>query len=85
MTDLTSPVNATFGLTFQARNGFFAGAGINWNLHMDARNNFFSGFDNRTGDSSGFQMRLGYHPGVRVYVPPPPPAPAAPAAAAAAA
>ena len=85
VTDLTSPVNATFGLTWQARNGFFAGAGINWNLHMDARNNFFSGFDNRTGDSSGFQMRLGYHPGVRVYVPPPPPAagpPAAPAAAA---
>jgi outer membrane protein OmpA-like peptidoglycan-associated protein len=78
VTDLTSPVNATFGLTFQARNGFFAGAGINWNLHMDARNNFFSGFDNRTGDSSGFQMRLGYHPGVRVYVPPPPPAPAPP-------
>ena len=36
VTDLTSPVNATFGLTFQARNGFFAGAGINWNLHMDA-------------------------------------------------
>src|SRR3954469_8690921 len=74
VTDLNSPINATFGLTFQARNGFFAGAGINWNLHMDARNNFFSGFDNRTGDSSGFQMRLGYHPGVRVYVPPPPPA-----------
>jgi outer membrane protein OmpA-like peptidoglycan-associated protein len=82
VTDLTSPVMASFGLTWQGRNGLFAGAGIGWNLHMDARNHFFSGFDNRTGDSDGFQMRLGYHPGVRVYVappPPPPPPPPAPA------
>ena len=78
-TELTSPVNATFGLTWQGANGVFAGAGINWNLHMDGRDNFFSAFEDRTGDAAGWQFRLGYHPGVRVYVapaPPPPPPPA---------
>jgi outer membrane protein OmpA-like peptidoglycan-associated protein len=78
VTELTSPVNATLGLTWQGKKGIFAGAGINWNLHMDSRDSFFSGFDNRTGDSSGFQMRVGYHPGVRVYVAPPPPLPPPP-------
>ena len=33
------------------------------------------GFEDETGDSLGFQLRVGYHPGVRVYVPPPPPPP----------
>ena len=81
-TELTSPVNATFGLTWQGKNGVFAGAGINWNLHMDGRDNFFSAFEDRTGDAAGWQFRLGYHPGVRIYVapaPPPPPPPPPPA------
>ena len=82
VTDLNSPVNATFALTWQGKNGVFAGAGINWNLHMDNRDNFFSSFEDRTGDAAGWQFRLGYHPGVRVYVapaPPPPPPPPPPA------
>ena len=74
-TDLKSPVNASFGLTWQGKNGVFAGAGINWNLNMSSRSSFFSGFEDRTGDSAGFQFRLGYHPGVRIFVPPPPPLP----------
>src|SRR3954467_5074423 len=79
VTDLNSPVNATFGLTWQGKNGGFAGAGINWNLNMDSRDNFFSSFEDRTGDSAGWQFRIGYHPGVRIYVPPaPPPPPPAP-------
>jgi outer membrane protein OmpA-like peptidoglycan-associated protein len=82
VTDLNSPVQATFALTWQGKNGVFAGAGIGWNLHMDSRDNFFSSFENRTGDAAGWQFRLGYHPGVRVYVapapPPPPPPPPAP-------
>ena len=82
VTSLNSPVNASLGLTWQGQSGLFAGAGINWNLRMDSRDNFFTGFDNRTGDASGFQVRIGYHPGVRVYVaPPPPPAPPPPAPA----
>ena len=80
-TTLTSPVDATFGLTWQGKHGVFAGAGINWNLHMDSRSHFFSGFEDRTGDAAGWQFRLGYHPGVRIYVPPPPPPPPPPAPA----
>jgi outer membrane protein OmpA-like peptidoglycan-associated protein len=83
ITTLTSPVNATLGLTWQGKNGVFAGAGINWNLNMDSRSTLISGFEDRTGDAAGWQFRLGYHPGVRVYVapapPPPPPPPPAPA------
>ena len=80
-TNLTSPVDATFGLTWQGKNGVFAGAGISWNLHMDSRSHFFSDFEDRTGDAAGWQFRLGYHPGVRIYVPPPPPPPPPPAPA----
>jgi outer membrane protein OmpA-like peptidoglycan-associated protein len=78
VTDLTSPVQASLGLTWQGTNGVFAGAGIGWNLHMDSRDSFFSGIENRTGDAAGWQFRLGYHPGVRIYVPPPPPPPPPP-------
>src|SRR5262245_33331571 len=74
-TDLASPVNATFGLTWIGKNGVFAGAGISWNLNMNGRTNFITGIDDRTGDAAGWQFRVGYHPGVRVYVPPPPPPP----------
>ena len=70
----SSPVNASLGLTWQARGGFFAGAGINWRLNLDGRDDF-AGFESEGGDGLGFQLRLGYHPGVRVYVPPPPPPP----------
>ncbi|MBA3232299.1 MAG: OmpA family protein [Acidobacteria bacterium] len=71
------PVNASLGLTWLGANGLFAGAGVNWNMRMDPRSDF-GAFGDVTGDSLGFQVRLGYHPGVRVYVapaPPPPPPP----------
>jgi hypothetical protein len=42
VTDLKSPVNATLGLTWQGKNGVFAGGGINWNLHMSGRTSFLS-------------------------------------------
>ena len=78
------PLNATLGLTWQSARGVFAGAGINYNMRLDGRSESGS-FENEGGDSLGFQFRLGYHPGVRIYVaPPPPPAPTpAPAPAAA--
>jgi outer membrane protein OmpA-like peptidoglycan-associated protein len=73
------PVNASIGLTWTGANGLFAGAGLNWNARMKSRSDF--GYGDTTGDALGFQFRLGYHPGVRVYVapappPPPPPPPA---------
>jgi outer membrane protein OmpA-like peptidoglycan-associated protein len=75
-----SPVIGTIGLTWQGRRGVFAGAALNWNARLDGRSEF-GDFMDETGDSLGFQVRIGYHPGVRVYVPPPapetpPPAPA---------
>jgi outer membrane protein OmpA-like peptidoglycan-associated protein len=74
------PVNASLGLTWQGRGGLFAGAGINYNLRLDGRSDA-GGFEDESGDGVGFQFRIGYHPGVRVYVapappPPPPPPPA---------
>ena len=78
-TKLDSPINASLGLTWLGRN-WFAGAGINYGLKMDGRSKFGS-YEDETGDSVGFEFRLGYHPGVRIYVaPPPPPPPAAPPA-----
>jgi outer membrane protein OmpA-like peptidoglycan-associated protein len=74
-----NPVNATIGLTWLSRGGMFAGAGLNWNLGLDGRSAFGS-FDDETGDALGFQVRVGYHPGVRVYTPPPPPPPPPPPA-----
>jgi len=81
LTSLKSPFNASIGLTWIGSNGLFAGAGLNYRLNLDGRGEFGS-YDDETGDSLGFQMRLGYHPGVRIYVAPPPPPPPPPPAAA---
>ncbi|CAN5657298.1 hypothetical protein BH24ACI5_BH24ACI5_10070 [soil metagenome] len=75
-----SPFNASIGLTWQGRNGMFAGAGLNYRVRLDGRSEF-GNYEDETGDSLGFEVRLGYHPGVRIYVPPPPPPPPPPAAA----
>jgi outer membrane protein OmpA-like peptidoglycan-associated protein len=64
-----NPVQAALGATFVARNGFFAGAGVTYNFNVDGVG---------SGSKTGFQVRLGYHPGVRVYVEPPPPPPPPP-------
>jgi outer membrane protein OmpA-like peptidoglycan-associated protein len=70
---------ATIGLTFQARNGLFAGAGVSWNVPTRARSGAFTDEPDVLGDYYDMQFRIGYHPGVRVYAPPPPrQAPAAP-------
>jgi outer membrane protein OmpA-like peptidoglycan-associated protein len=73
-----SPINATLGLTWQHSNGFFLGAGVNWAIKLDGRSES-GAFEDETGDSLGLQLRLGYHPGVRIYTPPPPPPPPPPA------
>ncbi|MFI5178701.1 MAG: hypothetical protein ACHQO8_09060, partial [Vicinamibacterales bacterium] len=68
---------ATLGLTFQAKSGFFAGAGVTWNMPTLARNASFTDEPSVMGDYYDMQFRIGWHPGVKVYVPPPPaPAPA---------
>ncbi len=77
ISSLDNRVDATVGIVYQAAGGFFAGAGLNWAIPHGPRSNF--GAPNVTGDSIGFQVRLGYHPGVEKYEeepPPPPPPPA---------
>jgi outer membrane protein OmpA-like peptidoglycan-associated protein len=64
------PVDLAFGATWLSARGFFAGAGVNFALN--------TGGDVGAGSKTGFQFRLGYHPGVRVYAPPPPPLPPQP-------
>jgi outer membrane protein OmpA-like peptidoglycan-associated protein len=68
---------ATFGVTAQAKNGFFGGVGVSWNMPTQARNLSFTDED-QFGDYYDWQIRIGYHPGVRTYVPPPPPPTPAP-------
>ena len=75
---------AHLGINYQHPRGFFIGTGLAWNLPTEER--IESQSENREkpfGDYWDWQVRIGYHPGVRVYVPPPPPAPPAAAAAAA--
>jgi len=73
---------ATLGLTFQAKNGFFAGAGVSWNVPTRARSATFTDEADVIGDYYDMQFRIGYHPGVKVYVAPvaqtPQPKPAEP-------
>jgi outer membrane protein OmpA-like peptidoglycan-associated protein len=77
--NVPSLATATLGLTWQHSNGFFVGGGLNWSIAHDGRSEGASDADDETGDSLGVQFRIGYHPGVRVYVPPPPPPPPPPA------
>jgi peptidoglycan-associated lipoprotein len=75
---------ATIGVTIQGHNGFFGGVGLSWNVPTQARNTAFTDAD-QFGDYWDWQVRIGWHPGVRKYVPPapappaPPPPPPAPA------
>jgi len=66
---------ATIGLTLQSKNGFFGGVGASWNVPTRARASAFNPEGDVLGDYYDWQVRIGYHPGVRTYAPPPPPPP----------
>ena len=75
---------ATFALNWQHPKGFFVGGGVSWNVPMERRLSSNVGSTEDYGklrDYFDWQVRIGYHPGVRVYVPPPPPPPPPPAPA----
>jgi peptidoglycan-associated lipoprotein len=72
---------ATLGLTLQTKKGLFFGAGVSWNVPTRARSGSFTDEPDVIGDYYDMQFRIGYHPGVKVFVPPPPPAPPTPAPA----
>jgi outer membrane protein OmpA-like peptidoglycan-associated protein len=80
ISDVKSPVNLDLGLTWQSPKGVFAGVGWTWRLNMNTRDEFLSQYTNGAGDKMDIVGRVGFHPGVRIYVPPPPPPPPPPAA-----
>ena len=60
---------ATFGITAQTKSGVFFGAGVSWNVPTEARDlRFAEDGKDVVGDYYDWQFRIGYHPGVRVYV-----------------
>jgi outer membrane protein OmpA-like peptidoglycan-associated protein len=65
---------ATAGITWQHSSGFFLGGGLSWNVPRDDRDKYRTDSD-AFGDFVDWQVRLGFHPGVRVFTPPPPPPP----------
>src|SRR5262249_46308997 len=65
---LKSPADLNLGLTYQHPHGFFVGVGWTWRVDMDSRDAFLSSFTNGAGDKMDIVGRIGYHPGVRVYV-----------------
>jgi outer membrane protein OmpA-like peptidoglycan-associated protein len=76
---------ATIAATFQAPKGFFVGAGLSWNVPTEGRLPGHADADDFPGSARDYwdwQVRIGYHPGVRKYVMPAPPPPPAPVAAA---
>ena len=73
LSPLRSPIDATVGLVWQGSTGLFAGGGLSVALRHRDRGSL--GLPSASSDRFGFQIRVGYHPGTRVYVPPPPPPP----------
>ena len=68
-----NPVDVTLGLQWNAPNGLLVSAGVSSSLlHAHSQP---SGDSPSWYDRLGFLVRIGYHPGVNVYVPPPPPPP----------
>ncbi len=74
---LRSPLDAALGLTFISDRGFFVGGGIVYALAHDARDKF-GAYESETADRLSGQLRIGFHPGARVYQAPPPPPPPPP-------
>ena len=73
-----NPIDFNLGLTWQAKGGFFAGLGWTYRFTVDKREEFLGNYTNGAGDRMDIVGRIGYHPGVRIYVAPPPPPPPPP-------
>ncbi|MGH6691941.1 MAG: hypothetical protein ACREF4_14825, partial [Gammaproteobacteria bacterium] len=68
LTERESPVNAAFGLTWQHPSGTLLGIGTNYRF----------GIEDQDRSGWGLQLRIGFHPGVRIFSAPPPVPPPAP-------
>jgi peptidoglycan-associated lipoprotein len=69
---LRDPAHFKFGGVFQAKNGAFVYAGANYSQNTGSH--IVAGRD-MTNQAWGWDVRVGWHPGVKTYVPPPPPPP----------
>ena len=78
LNELRNPVDVTVGVQWNGPRGIFVGAGLNWSTLHESRT--VSSVSSESGDRLGFLFRVGYHPGVKVFVPPPPPPPPPPPA-----
>ena len=67
------------GLVWQAKNGWFIHGGMSYTLSYASDD---IGSRDEPGSPWGYDVRIGFHPGTKKYVPPPPPPPPAPVAAA---
>jgi len=65
---LTDEITTAVGLTWQAGNGLLFGVGLTYRFDLEPASDLSYG----SGDALGLQFRLGFHRGVKVYVPPPP-------------
>ncbi len=77
LSDLRSPIDATLGLQWNAPGGMYVGAGLSFSvLHSESQ---AAGESPTASERLGLLVRIGFHPGAKVYVPPPPPPPPPPA------
>jgi peptidoglycan-associated lipoprotein len=74
--DIQNLTRLSATLTYQAKSGLFVGLGVSWSLPRQSRTGYGGEPSDPFSDYIDWQVRIGYHPGVRVYTPPPPPAPA---------
>ncbi len=75
LTELRSPFDVTVGLRWNGPGGFSIGGGLNWATRHADRSAIGQVADLQ--DRLGLLVRVGYHPGVRAYLPPSLPPPAA--------
>ncbi len=73
LAELRSPLDVTVGLRWIGPAGFSIGGGLNWATRHGDRSRTLQA--SSVQDQLGLLVRVGYHPGVRVYLPPPPPPP----------
>ena len=69
---IQDPANFKAGLVWQSTGGWFVHGGLNYSRGTEGRE--IGGID-IDHNSWGVDVRIGFHPGVRRYVPPPPPPP----------
>ncbi|MCY4598343.1 MAG: OmpA family protein [Acidobacteria bacterium] len=77
-TELRNPLDVTVGVNWLGPGGLFASAGLTWAAVHGSRSDCGLGLSSGRRDRVGALLRLGYHSGVRLHMPPPPDAPTPP-------